>query len=399
VPEETVLTAYRDVAEAFLPKPKDAFTQASYEEAAEVYAGALITLDGDPHHRRRRIEMPLFTRSLFQQYEGELFPELTEKAFGEIAGSGRADLVQFAHIITVQFAARVTGFDGCETVDDALDLYHLLMKMNDAATVSYSTRPHDEVFAEMREAREELVSRFFEPSLARRRAELAQAGDLPPGDLLSVILLKAEQEPLDDAQILREATLYGIASAHTSATALVHAFNDLFGWLDKHPQDRGRLTDLDFLQEVVYETLRLHPSSPAARRRVQKAMSLGNGTTLEVGQLVVLDLHAAGRDREVFGADADEFHPGRAVPDGVPPYGLTFGGGPHACIGRDLAAGPPRRAAGEDRVAYGTITKMLQALLENGAHPDPEAPPERNADTKRDLYTKYPIVLSSAVAA
>ena len=47
----------------------------------------------------------------------------------------------------------------------------------------------------------------------------------------------------------------------------------------------------------------------------------------------------------MFGADAADFDPRRPLPDGVAPYGLSFGSGMHACIGQDLAGGvvPERR--------------------------------------------------------
>jgi cytochrome P450 len=393
------LDTYQDVLEAFRPSLRDALTQSSYSAGASVFADTLISLDGPPHHKRRRLEMPLFTKSLFLTYEGELFPRLTSAALAEISTAGRANLVELAHIVTIQFAAQVTGLEGFEGSENARELFGLMMRLNEGATLHLSTRPREEVLEDVAEAMREFDRRFMDPALERRRAAVRDGEPLEPTDVLA-ILARAETDPdsdLDDAVIRREAYLYLIAAAHTSATALVHAFAELNAWLEAHPADHARTGDRDFLQQIVFETLRLHPSSPTQSRHAEKELTLSSGRILPAGAEVVLNMVAANRDREVFGENAEEFIPGRTLPDGVAPYGLSFGSGAHACIGRDLAAGSSRpvRATGAEDAdrSFGTVVQMLAALLEQGARPDAHDPPLRSTKTKRELYTSFPILL------
>ncbi|MFJ2033263.1 cytochrome P450 [Streptosporangium sp. NPDC087985] len=73
------------------------------------------------------------------------------------------------------------------------------------------------------------------------------------------------------------------------------------------------------VDELLAETLRHDPPVRVLRR-----------TVAEEGTDVVLDVAAANRDPAVF-ADPDRFRPGRA------PEHLTFGAGPRACPGRQVA--------------------------------------------------------------
>ena len=136
------------------------------------------------------------------------------------------------------------------------------------------------------------------------------------------------------------------------------------------------------LQRCVHESARLHPSSPVARRRAECPVTLATDETVETDELVTIDLLGANRDKKIFGPDAAEFNPYRQIDKGTSPYGLSFGLGMHACIGRTLAAGvtpkpdsdplgAPVRHHHNDRTA---------ALLEHGARPDPERPPEMDEE-------------------
>ena len=99
-------------------------------------------------------------------------------------------------------------------------------------------------------------------------------------------------------------------------------------------------TDRLFVQRCTHETIRLQPSSPVAMRWALDDVDLRARTAHRQGRQGRRSTSlAVNRDRAVFGDDAGEFDPHRTLPDGVPPYGLSFGSGMHACIGQDLAAG------------------------------------------------------------
>ena len=80
---------------------------------------------------------------------------------------------------------------------------------------------------------------------------------------------------------------------------------------------------------------------------------------------------AANRDVSIFGLDANNHNPERNLPSDVPPYGLSFGKGMHACIGINLAAGVvPKKDSDPTTHQYGIITLIAKKLLEKGVSPD-----------------------------
>ncbi|MFF1871572.1 cytochrome P450 [Kitasatospora herbaricolor] len=93
---------------------------------------------------------------------------------------------------------------------------------------------------------------------------------------------------------------------------------------------------------LLAETLRHDPPVRAMRRTAVRATRVA-GVDIAAGDLVVLDVAAANRDKEAF-PDPDAFAPGRSDGAGRPgPQALTFGAPPRLCPGRRhalaLAAG------------------------------------------------------------
>jgi hypothetical protein len=149
----------------------------------------------------------------------------------------------------------------------------------------------------------------------------------------------------------------------------------------------------------VHESLRLHPASPVAWRRPVCPVTLVGGEQADAGDRVVVDLAAANREKAVFGEDADAFNPHRVLPEGVPPWGLTFGIGIHTCLGRDLDGGLlPRQDTDPATHQYGIVPLLVSALLERGARQDPANPATRADHTERPNWGSYPIVMRAKSA-
>jgi hypothetical protein len=107
-----------------------------------------------------------------------------------------------------------------------------------------------------------------------------------------------------------------------------------------------------------------------------------------------LAMTAANRDPRVFGADADQFVPGRPLPERVAPWGLSFGSGTHACLGAALAGGLPvsDEIPGEQHL-FGAIVTMAARLFVHGARPHPSKPPVRDVRTTRPNFSSYWVTL------
>jgi cytochrome P450 family 103 len=84
----------------------------------------------------------------------------------------------------------------------------------------------------------------------------------------------------------------------------------------------------------VSETMRLEPSLMAAPRTVTEPIEIC-GIERPAGTIVVCTFLTANRDPAVW-HDPDAFIP-RRIEDPVAPRLLTFGGGPHYCLGAALA--------------------------------------------------------------
>ena len=388
------LSSYRDVAHAFAPPSRTATRQASYDQVPTLHE-CLVTLDGEAHRRRRQLESPLFTAAAARRYERDLFPELARRAFDAFAAAEEHDLVRIAIAVHVQFAARLTGLTAWETVEESLELYDRVVPIFSAAANRHSIadNPGDTI-AEGVQAMQAFEATHVRPALDARRAIRDAGGELAAEDVMSVLIAAEHSRPeLGDDLLLRESILFITASAFTSPPTVVHAFDELHTWLTHHPEDGDRTGDRDFLQQIVHETIRLHPATHSQFRHIVEDVELPSGRVLRAGQQVVLDMAAANRDPAVWGDDPDAFRPGREHPAGVAPYGLSFGGGPHTCIGRLLAAGSsPRHGIRNEERLLGSITSTLGAALEWGARPDPDRAPRKNETTLRDEYVSYPIV-------
>jgi hypothetical protein len=121
-------------------------------------------------------------------------------------------------------------------------------------------------------------------------------------------------------------------------------------------------------------------------------MAVGRFEAVGPEDRVVIDLAAANRDRGIFGEDADAFIPGRPIPVGQFPFGLTFGTGVHACLGRDLDGGVIAKGDVDPAThQYGLVTLLVAELLEAGAQPDPQDPPRPDLNTQRQNWGYYPV--------
>ena len=215
-----------------------------------------------------------------------------------------------------------------------------------------------------------------------------------PRDVLTVLLRHRDELDLPDDVVLRETCFYLLAGAHTSATAFLRTLHNVFSLDVQAPDDGARArTDMAFLQRCVHETIRLQPSSPVSMRWALDDVALADGRAVAVGDKVVIDLMAANRDPQAFGAHGDDFDPHRRCPDGVHPWGLSFGLGMHACIGQELAAGALSVFGSPDGLdLYGLVPVAIRAVLDAGAHPDPQDPPALDPTSERGYWARYPVV-------
>lgn len=382
--------------------------QALYEQGGVVMDDVLISLHGAEHHKRRVTEFAVFGRGFFRYYEREVFPPTLNKTIAPYLDEGRADLVEFGYRVTMNLTADFAGIDRPgQDVAETEQLLKLVKSFSEGATLVHSTRDHDEVRAEVRTAMAEFDETFLKPSRDRRMQIVAQFErgeadeDELPRDVMTVLLKNREKLDLPDDVFRREIAFYLQAGAHSTANSTTHAMHEILNWCAQDPANRRKVeSDIGLLQRCVHESLRLHPASPVAWRRVECPATLRSHGEVGAGDHVIIDLAAANRDRNVFGDDADTFNPDRTLPTAIWPFGLTFGYGAHACMGRDLDGGVvPKDGAPPEKRQLGIVALLVNELLQHGAELDPERPPVPDLTTERSNWAEYPVVFTHPRAA
>ncbi len=391
--------AYADAQELLR---RDDLRQGLYDEGAVLMDKVLVNLHGDEHRIRRAVEAKVFRRDNFYAYEQNEFPRTIRETLAPFLEAGRADLNDFGNRVMLNLTADFSGIDRPErSAAETATLLGMLRVFGKAATLGQATGDRDAIRAEVRAALADFDARFFTPSMQRRLTLIAavEAGRADeatlPRDVLTALLRFRDRLPDDSHDtLMKELAFYLLAGAFTSVHSMTDAMHELFVWRDGHPNRAARLlADPVFAQRCVLESMRLHPSSAVACRRptVSGVMPVLGKVSPE--DTVNIDLLAANQDCPRFGDDAAVFNPYRRIAPNIPPFGLSFGLGAHACIGRNLAAGAlPRGTPDPAEHHFGTITMLVLALLRHGGRPDPQQRPRQDPTITRVKWASYPVV-------
>ncbi len=393
-----ILTTYEEAREGF--RHRD-LRQALYDEGVHLMDGVIVNLHGEPHVARRRLENRLFRRDTFAWYEVDRIPAIIDRVLAPALASGRGDLLPLARRTMMALSVEVAGVDlpTGHAADEVFEsFYRIMERLARASTVAHATGDKQAIIAAGDEALAEFETEFYQPSLERRQhlvAEVEQgrldAADLPR-DVLTTLLVNTDRLDLPPDTILREVAYFPWVGSHSTSAQLVHAMHHIFTWIDDHPADREVLVaDAARRQAFVHESMRLHPASPVAERVAVTDIEFKSGRRIAQGSPVTVSVEQANRDPDAFGPDPDRFDPDRRRADGVPPWGLSFGTGTHACLGQELAGGLEPEEAVHHHL-LGAVTLMAGSMLSEGARPDPDDPPTLDTNTTRHMWGRYPVL-------
>jgi cytochrome P450 family 142 subfamily A polypeptide 1 len=157
--------------------------------------------------------------------------------------------------------------------------------------------------------------------IAARRAE--------PRDDLAGILVEAEidGERLDDEELLAELLLLLVGGNETTRNVISGAMEVL----SANPEQQQRLREDESLMPTAVEEFMRWVTPILNMNRTAKSDIERHGQVIRAGDQVLLMYGAANRDAAVFD-DADRLDVGRH-----PNPHLSFGFGPHFCLGASLA--------------------------------------------------------------
>ena len=371
-------------------------------DSSPLLGGTILTLTKGEHLQRRRAEARVISREALRFYEDTVFVPLIRQRLERLAKEQRGDdglvhedLLIFTRMVLVQLTATMIGLDGLDDPDEVEALYRCAERFGEAASVEWSTGDHDAILAAAFDANDTFYERWMGHSLERRRQLVARhdedggASDLPL-DLLTMLLVHAPE--LDDGALRREAIFFLLASSSTTTHATPHVILELLDWLEANPADRALIHNVDFIKQVANEGLRLHPPTPALLRRALRPVTLSTGRTFEAGEHIALDVESVNNDVGRFGDDPLHFNPRRQISSGPNPFGFSFGGGPHMCLGRPLATSTQK--ANNDDAPLGSIVLLILQLMRAGLGLDPAAePPRLRKDTTAHRFATFDIIL------
>ena len=312
-----------------------------------------MMFSNDPRHTRmRRLFQQVFTPRRVTGLEPAI-TALVDSLMARMAAHERVDFMsEFAYLLPSGVVATLLGIP----TDDLPWFRPRVERINDFLDVTGTTA---EVLAAADKATEELWD-YYTEMIASRRAD-------PGNDLVSGLL--ALEPDLSDRELISNLLVLFNASFVTT----IHLLGNGLKLLLDHPELAAALrADPDRATAYVEEMLRFDTSVQFVARFAIEDVEL-EGVTIPAGAAVLVILGAANRDPVRYDSP-DVFEPGRT--DSKP---LSFGAGPHYCIGAALA-----RA--EARLAF-------PMLLDRFAGLSLDAEPTRNPQQFLRGYSRLPVRL------
>jgi cytochrome P450 len=290
----------------------------------------------DPQHRRyRALVSTAFRQKVLAQWENELVVAVATELIDAFADRGHADLVrEFNFPFPTQV---ISGILGLPRED-----YRQFQRWS-TAILSFFTKLDDAVRASQE------VKDYMAVILAERRRE-------PREDLISELAqAELDGERLSDEEIFSFLRLLLPAGVETTYRA---TGNMLFSLLSNPEQLAAVRADRDLVPQTIEESLRLETPLLNITRLATRDTEV-SGVPVPAGSTVMLMLAAANRDETRY-VEPDQFDIHRENPK---PH-ISFGHGPHACLGTHLARL-------EMRVAVNLLLDRLPNLRLDPAGDDP----------------------------
>ncbi len=299
----------------------------------------LSMLDQDPpdHTRLRRLVSQAFTPRSIAALEPRV-TELVDEALQRIAAQGSVDLIEeLAYPLPFTVISEMLGMPSTDHAR-LRELAGMLVRSLEPVT-------DPELIAAIAEADSELTARTAEAIAAKRRE---------PGDDLMTALISAEDEGdvLGDDELVAQVVVLYVAGHETTVNLIA---NGVLALLRNSEQCELLRSHPDLDSNAVEELLR-YDSPVQLSRRITLAPYPVRGHEIPAGAFVLASLASANRDDGFWGPDAGSLRLDR--PNAR--QHVSFGGGPHHCLGAALA-----RLEGQ--IAIGRLVRRFPDLALDGA--------------------------------
>jgi cytochrome P450 len=310
------------------------FSSAGYAMTmGQVMGRTILEMDPPEHLRHRALIARAFRARVLDAWSAVIGATIGE-LIDAFAGDGRADLVrQLTFPFPIRVIARILGLPEADWPRFVRLSTQLLAVMRD--------------WDRAVEAGQQLRGYFAGIITDRRRN--------PRDDLVSqLVLAEVDGHRLSDEEIQPFLLLLLPAGAETTFRS---SSNLLFGLLSHPDQLDAVRADRGLVPQAIEEALRWETPLLTIMRTATAEVELG-GVGIPLGAAVVVSLGAANRD-PAWHRDPDAFDIFRG-----PPQHISFGDGPHKCLGMHLARL-------EMRVLLNAVLDRLQHLHLDPAATDP----------------------------
>lgn len=323
------------------------YSSAAYElTMGPVMGRTILQMDPPEHRLHRALVARAFRGRVLERWTEPVIGACVTELIDEFSADGHADLVrQLTFPFPVRVIARILGLPESD--------WPRFLRLS-TALIGIMRNPGRALAASG-----ELRGYFADVIAARRRD--------PRDDLVSELIgAEVDGRRLSDDEIYPFLLLLLPAGAETTYRS---SSNLLFGLLTCPDQLSAVIADRALLPQAIEEALRWEPPLLMISRTATADVTLG-GVAIPRGAMVVVSLGAANRDPARY-ADPDAFDIFRG-----PAQHVSFGAGPHLCLGMHLARL-------ETQVLMNAVLDRLPGLRLDPAAQDPHihgmvfrAPPE-----------------------
>lgn len=271
-----------------------------------------VMVDPPQHAKWRQVLAEYFSPGRVKGLRDEhrrLAAELVE----QVSVNGSCEFVkQVARVFPSHIFLDIMGMP-IERLDEFLDWEDKMLHQSGTG---------DEAMAIRLEGMTQVVG-YFQTLIDQRRTD----ADPDAHDIVTAALgWTIDGEPVSDGDLLNCLLLLFMAGLDTVASQLSYAMLHLA----THPADRARITaEPDLIPRAIEELLRVYPIVQTARKATQDIDF--HGCPVKAGDMASFPLAAAGRDETVF-PRAREVDLDRGITRHI-----SFGAGPHRCLGSHLA--------------------------------------------------------------
>lgn len=317
-----------------------------------IFGDGLLTNEGTPWLRQRRIIQPAFHRERIAGY-AKTMTSFTTQTMDSWKDGDTRDIHQEMMRLTLRVVAKLLfGLEVNEESEKIAESLNTLIgqgtggRMVFPPFLRYMPVP---AMAKVRRAARQL------DEIAYRIIRERRTDGHENGDLLSMLMHARDEDGsgMTDKQLRDEAVTFLLAGHETTALSLSWALYLLS--LNPHAEQKlhqelqqvlnGRIPEardmpqLTYTEKIIKETMRLYPPAWAVARAVLTNCEVG-GYQLRRGDNVVISQWVMHRDARFF-IEPEKFEPDRWSPEraaSIPKFAyFPFGAGPRGCVGQSFA--------------------------------------------------------------